>query len=120
MTMFAGTGALLAARRPRNPIGWLLLTTAVSFAVLLFAERLAWHNLLADGAVTDRVAFWFWVANWTWIPAVVPIFIHIPLLFPTGRPATPRWRRFLWAASFAAGALLVSAALAPGALENYP
>ena len=120
MAVFAGIGALLAARRPRNPIGWLLLTTAISFGLLLFAERLGWHHLLADGVATDRVAGWLWVANWAWIPAVAPIFIFIPLLFPTGRPATTRWRRFLWAASFVTAAFVTSSALPPGPLRNYP
>ena len=116
---FGVTGGLLASQKPRNPIGWLLLTTGMSFAMLLLSERLGWHYLLADGAITDRVAWWLWVADWVWIPAVVPIFIFIPLLFPTGRPPSPRWRFVLWAATFIVASLLVSAALAPGPLQNY-
>jgi hypothetical protein len=107
------------AERPRNPIGWLLLTTAVSFAVLQFAERLAWHNLLADRAAGDRVADWLWVANWVWILAVAPIFIFIPLLFPTGRPLTPRWRGAVWGTSVMVAAFVLTSALRSGPLENY-
>ena len=119
LALFAATGALVAARRPRNPIGWLLLTTAVSFAVLLFAEQLAWHNLLADRAVGDRVADWLWVANWIWILAVAPIFIFIPLLFPTGRPFSPRWRGAVWGTSVLVAAFVLTSALRSGTLENY-
>jgi hypothetical protein len=119
LALFAATGALVAARRPRNPIGWLLLTTAVSFAVLQFAERLAWHNLLADRAVGDRVADWLWVANWVWILAVAPIFIFIPLLFPTGRPLSPRWRGAVWGTSVMVAAFVLASALRSGPLENY-
>ena len=119
LALFAATGALVAARRPRNPIGWLLLTTAVSFAVLQFAERLAWHNLLADRAVGDRVADWLWLANWVWILAVAPIFIFIPLLFPTGRPLSRRWRRAVWGTSVLVAAFALTSALRSGPLENY-
>ena len=40
---FGVTGALLASQKPRNPIGWLLLTTGMSFAMLAArrAPRLA-------------------------------------------------------------------------------
>jgi hypothetical protein len=119
LALFAATGALVAARRPRNPIGWLLLTTAVSFAVLQFAERLAWHNLLADRAVGDRVADWLWVANWIWILAVAPIFIFIPLLFPTGRPLSRRWRVAVWGTSVMVASFVLTLALRSGPLENY-
>ena len=116
---FAGIGGLLASRRPRNPIGWLLLTTGGSFALLLFAERLGWHYLLADRVPSGRVSDWLWVANWAWIPAVVPVFIFLPLLFPTGRPLSPRWGHLARALAVVSVVMLVSAALAPGPLENY-
>ena len=119
LVLFAATGALVAARRPRNPIGWLLLTTAVSFAALQFAERLGWHNLLADRAVGDRVADWLWVANWIWILAVAPIFIFIPLLFPTGRPLSRRWRVAVWGTAVIVASFVLTSALRSGPLENY-
>jgi hypothetical protein len=43
--LLAGIGGLLAARPDRLA----LLTTAVSFGVLVFCERLGWHYLLSDG-----------------------------------------------------------------------
>ena len=119
LALFVATGTLVAARRPGNPIGWLLLTTAVSFGVLQFAERLAWHNLLADRVLGDRVADWLWVANWIWILAVAPIFIFIPLLFPTGRPLSPRWRTAVWGASVIVAAFVLTSTLRAGPLENY-
>jgi hypothetical protein len=117
--LFTGIGALVASRRPRNPVGWLLLVTGASFALFFLAERLGWHYLLADGEATSRVELCLWVANWGWIPAVVPLFIFVPLLFPTGAPPTRRWRPFGWAALTVAVVFTVSSWIRTGALENY-
>jgi hypothetical protein len=120
LAVYAATGALVASRRPRNPIGWLLLTMAFWFGVLMLSEQLAWHGLLADGQLTPGASRWYWVAGWAWVPAVVPIFTLVPQLFPTGAPLSPRWRGLLWAAVASIGALVAGTALAPGSLENQP
>src|ERR1700755_872939 len=83
VAVFAGIGAFGVARRPRHPIGWLLITVAFAFAALLLAERLGWHFLVTDGRASTRAAFFLWIADWFWIGAIVPLFIVIPLLFPT-------------------------------------
>ena len=118
--VFAGLGAILAARRSRNPIGWLLLMIAIAFATLLFTERLGWHLRVADGTGTARADVWFWVASWIWVFAVVPMFIVIPLLFPTGRPATARWAWLLRASLAITAVFLFATAFVTGPLEGYP
>src|SRR3954454_17090610 len=92
---FVGVGAFLRSRRTRTPIGWLLITTGTAFSVMLFVERLGWHFLLADPGLGDGAASALWIANWVWIPAVIAMFVGIPIVFPTGRPLSPRWGRFL-------------------------
>ncbi len=115
MAAFAAVGGLLAARRAVNAIGWLLLCVALSFGVLLFGERLGWHLLLAHGPRSARVQWAFWFANWAWIPAVVPMFIFVPLLFPTGRG----FGRLGLSATVLAVLLIASDMLADP-IENYP
>ena len=117
--LYVGLGALVASRRTRNPVGWLLLITGFSFSAFLLAERVGWHYLLADGRVTARAQDMLWISDWGWIPAVAPIFIFLPLLFPTGRPLTARWRRFAWTALALVAVFLVAGMLASGPLENY-
>ena len=43
---FAVVGALVASRRPRNPIGWLFLTFAVVAAFAASADRYASYTLV--------------------------------------------------------------------------
>jgi len=77
------------------------------------AERLGWHYLLADRVPSGRVSDWLWVANWAWIPAVVPVFIFLPLLFPTGRPLSPRWGHLARALAVAVSTLAVAGLFRP-------
>ncbi len=113
MSSFAAVGALVATRRPENPLGWVLLGVGNAWAVLLFSERLGWH-LLVTG---EDPAFWLWVANWAWLFAVFPMFILVPLLFPTGKAFS---KAILYLAIADAAVLLFTIAFAAGPLENYP
>ena len=114
----AGTGAIVAARRPRNPIGWLFGVAALCLAVLMLGDALYWHDAFGDPGPhhTAEVALWF--ENWAWIPALVALFSLVPLLFPTGAPPSPRWRFVGWAAVTSGIVTLVATAFSPGPLQN--
>jgi hypothetical protein len=119
-TAFAAIGALVASRQPRNPIGWLLAGAPFALAVGTLCERLAWHDLLQERSVSDFAEFALWIPNWSWVLTVVPIFAAVPLLFPTGRPLTRRWRPLGWMALAGGCALAIGYAFAPGELDSYP
>ena len=108
---FAGVGTLIALRRPDNAVGWLLLATAIFFAVGEVGEVYA-----ADPSNPGRL--WVaWLSTFTtnfWFSLAL---IFLPLLFPDGHLPSPRWRPVLWlgVASVVLGA--VASALAPGELE---
>ncbi len=67
MSVTAVVGAFLAGRRPRHPVGWLLLATGLLFLVGQFADGLArmglTHPPLGPGAATA-----LWVDNWVYPP----------------------------------------------------
>jgi hypothetical protein len=117
---FALAGAVVATRRSRNPVGWLLCCVGLSLGVTALSDTLYWH--LAFGReVAPAGAKWFaWIEGWSWIPAMVPLFGLIPLLFPTGAPPSPRWRVVGWSAAGAGVVMLVTTALNPGAVEGFP
>ncbi len=115
---FALVGAVVAARRPRNAVGWLFGVAALFFALGEVANALFWQIAFRDphpGAAADLLA---WFMNWSWIPAVLPAWSFIPLLFPTGSPPGPRWRVVGWTAAVAGAVALVSTAFTPGPLRN--
>jgi signal transduction histidine kinase len=96
-------GLLIATRRPRNPIGWLLLAIALGNAVYLPACFIAIYGLLQGAVPTGWVAWSAWVFNWTGSLGAFLLMILI-FVFPDGRLPGPRWR---WVAYLAvAGAVL--------------
>lgn len=116
-------GAIVATRRPRNPIGWLLLGFGVLMALLLPAQIFATHaEIMASAAAAHGSVHASTVANWTaWWTIVsinlviVPLLIAL-LLFPSGTFASPRWRVATW---FAAVACLVATAVGGLSSVNF-
>ena len=100
-------GILLAARRPRNPIGWLFLGAGLALGLSGFGAPYAIHALLVDPGSLPAGRMAAWLSNATaLIPLAVLCFLF--LLFPTGHLPTRRWRSAAW---FVGGAFgLVTAA----------
>ena len=101
----ATVGAVLAGRRPRHPVGWLLLALG-----LWFVYGYAGWVLLAWRGAPPAVGTAVLDANVVVIPALIGFVL---LLTPTGSLPSQRWR---WWARIAAAAPvvgLVSLALAP-------
>ena len=114
--MVALAGAVLAARRPRNPIGWLLLGLGLCFIVFPLVEAYVAAALAGAPNGLAAVRWVGWVGNWIWVPAHACIALLF-LLFPNGRLLSPRWRPVAWVAVAATALLLVASACHPGPLE---
>jgi signal transduction histidine kinase len=94
----AAVGVLIATKRPRNPIGWILVLGALSLAPLLAASPYAWVALRAHPGSLPGGS---WAAL---LSSLWPVFFAWPLavafVFPDGRLPSSRWRPY---ALFAAG-----------------
>jgi hypothetical protein len=114
--MVALAGAVLAARRPRNRIGWLLLGLGLCFLILPLVEAYVAAALAGAPDGLPAVRWVAWVGNWIWVPAHACIALLF-LLFPNGRLLSPGWRLVAWVAVAATALLLVASACHPGPLE---
>lgn len=88
---FALCGAIIAWHRPRNVIGWLFVADGLGHATSALAAPLvqAMHDAgVPLGAQRLGVTVFFY--SWPWsIALFLPLAL---LLFPDGRPLSPRWR----------------------------
>jgi hypothetical protein len=113
-------GAVVTARQPRNPIGWILCAIPLSLGLLILGSHVYWSLALEHPAGSRAAEAVAWMTSWIWIAAMVPAVTLFPLLFPSGRPITRGWRWIVWVAIAACPALFVGTAFAPGRLEEYP
>ena len=116
-TAIGVVGGLLAGLRPRYVGGWLLLTSGTAFLVGQWCEIRALAALADEPATVPLTA---WVANWIYRPALVVLFVLVPLTFPDGRVAGRRWRPVVGLAVAVAGALVVVGAFAEPVLRLGP
>jgi hypothetical protein len=112
-------GALIVWRQPTNRYGWVwcLLGLAAAVSGAAFAYELwAWYITPVQpggfeaawlGTVTDTMYF--------------GLFPLVLLLFPDGRPPSPRWRPVVWATVAVAVVWTLASAVAPGKMvEGTP
>jgi hypothetical protein len=65
---FGLVGALLSSRLPRNPVGWICLSTGLLFMLYLAADHLAFAPITRPGSLPGR-EYMAWFVNWSWAPA---------------------------------------------------
>jgi signal transduction histidine kinase len=114
----ATVGALVASRRPRNPIGWLFCVIGLVAALSGFGDEYVTRGLSNPGSLPGTT-FLAWVLGWAYVPGLASVPM-VFLLFPTGRVATRRWRPVAWAiVAGAAMATLSFLLMARDLARNY-
>jgi hypothetical protein len=103
---FAVVGALIATRRPRNSIGWLLCLVAIGISLL------AWGDAPA-AAPGGRWMISF--GQLVWAIGFASLFLVL-LLFPDGKVPSPGWRISFYRAKFDAAQTLEGSAAKTGRL----
>ena len=95
----ATAGAVLASRRPRHLVGWLLLAFGlVPQALSGAAEGYARYGFLARPGTLPWAEQLATLASATFVPGL-SLIAFILLLTPTGSLPSVRWRWFAWAAA---------------------
>src|SRR5215218_7362361 len=107
-------GAIVASRRPENPVGWLLCLSGFAVSTSSFTSQYAIYALLAQPGSLPAGEAMAWIAAWT-LPIMIGFQVSYLLLFPTGRLPSRRWR---WLALLTVAYILVgvtTSAFSPGA-----
>jgi hypothetical protein len=115
---FPVIGALIASRRPQNPIGWICLADGLLWMILAVTDGYSVYGVTKPGSVPFPVAVGTLSNQWLWVPTVGLLGIYLILLFPDGRLPSRRWRPLAWFSGVMIVLLSVTEGLAPGPLEN--
>jgi hypothetical protein len=117
--VFVVVGAVVAARRPRNPIGWILLAEGLLWQAMPVLAGYCGYALFTEPGGLPGAEYAAWLLEWAWVLPVglIPFFF---LLFPDGRLPSRRWRPVAWLALLAPLLVVIGQGLAPGPLESIP
>jgi hypothetical protein len=110
---FMVVGALIVAHRPGNAIGWIFSAIALLATTGALGDEYATYATVTRPGSLPAPLPAAWWASWTWYPTLALTLAFTPLLFPTGRPPTPRWRPVAWLAGVATAAFTLLAAFQP-------
>jgi hypothetical protein len=112
---YSTVGAVAASHRPGNVVGWVLCSIGLSWGVGHFTSEYATYALLAAPGSLPAAEAAAWIYSWVWVPALGFI-VFLPLLFPSGRLPSPRWRPFAWLSVLlvVAGTIVAAISPAPG------
>jgi signal transduction histidine kinase len=116
---FSTVGAIIVSRYPTHAIGWLFCTIGLLGVAEPFTAYYALYTLfVVPGSLPGGpVAGWF--QNWIEFVSAMLLIAFVPLLFPTGRLSSARWKPVCWLAVGATVARVLDFALYRGPLFNY-
>ncbi len=116
---FPLVGALIASRRPENPIGWICLVIGIFWMLAIMSGSYTMYGLLvarpgsvpfpaAIGSLGEELA-----------PATGGLIgTYLILLFPNGKLPSRRWRPVAWLSGAVIVLMSVGGVLAPGRLPD--
>jgi hypothetical protein len=110
---FIALGLLVAYRRPRNPIGWIIAGTGVTAGVTDFVESYAVYTLSTNPGSLPGGDVMAWLSNWIFIPVLFAYPAMLFLLFPDGSLLSRRWRPVFWLVILTTLAAIMSSIFQP-------
>ena len=90
-------GTAIAIRAPGNRIGRLLLVMGALYLFAGVANEYALRGLLFKPGSLPGAIYAAWYLQWAWVVMFGAV-MFVFLLFPNGRFASPRWKRFSFVA----------------------
>jgi hypothetical protein len=93
---FTTVGAVLASRRPENPIGWVFCAGGLVLSVTVSALNYAEYATSAGSL--PGVQYAAWIASWALAPTLLLVATMLFLLFPDGKLSSREWGLVAWTA----------------------
>ena len=109
---------LLTARRPENPVGWLLGGSMVVLNLLLLANAYGDHWLYAPDLPGSLVVPLELIGPLGWAAGFPTLLVVLPLVFPDGHLLSRRWRPLIWLAAAIAIMAVIASSLDPAAIGD--
>src|SRR3712207_4109674 len=117
---FPTVGALIASRRPKNPIGWILCATGLFTGVRSFAEAYADFGLVGRPGLLPAAEYMAWLGSWTRVPVVALASALVLGVFPDGKLLNRSWWAVVWMAVGGSALVSLFMALDPGLWTYHP
>jgi uncharacterized membrane protein YhdT len=114
--VFPLVGALIASRRPQNPIGWLCLVDGLLWTTTNMLDYHSVYVMASPSSVPFPVVLAV-VNHWLWVPTVGLLGTYVFLLFPDGRLPSRRWRPLAWLSGVVIASGSLGLMLSPGPLD---
>lgn len=89
---FMIVGAVIVARRPENSIGWIFSSIGLLAGTGVLAWTYAEHVAATGAGSAPGAVLAAWYSAWFWYPLMSLAIVFTPLVFPTGRVLSSRWR----------------------------
>ena len=111
--VFGVTGGLVASRRPRLVIGWMLLVVGLALTLASFCLDWARHALVVDPGSLPAGELALWLGTWVWVVGYCVLAALLPLRLPDGAYPVGVWRVVWWAALAVSALAVAGWALTP-------
>jgi hypothetical protein len=115
--VFPLVGALIASRRPENPIGWLCLADGFLWMTTNMLDYYSVYGMAKPGSLPFPLGAAA-INNWLWVPSVGLLATYVFLLFPNGRLTSRRWRPLAWLSGVVIVSVSIGVMLSPGSLDT--
>jgi hypothetical protein len=116
---FPVVGALIASKRPENPIGWICLIVGLFWMIFGMEEGIGAYASARFGQVRPPLTIEA-LNQGIWALPVGLLGIYMILLFPDGKLPSRRWRPLAWFSGALIALICVTFPLSPGPLGEHP
>ncbi|HZG62957.1 MAG TPA: hypothetical protein VEY13_05520, partial [Rubrobacteraceae bacterium] len=115
---FPLVGALIASRRPNNPIGWICISVGFLWVFTFLSGGYIAYGIARPGSV-PFVVITAALTQWMWVLPVGLLSTYLLLLFPDGKLPSSRWRPLGWLSGAVIVLMSATGLFTPGPLTEF-